>query len=153
MRTVFTIVILSFCARLVAQDTTVTWAHKADPSSFIVRYDRAYTPQEFFSILGVDSVTDIANPGKRYQKGCSSVIALPRKRLNWIASDSSNHWIISLSYGGIGTGTTFYFIDKEGGVLNTEQFHLHTREPEKLSLAEAMQEVKAKRYLYVPNGN
>lgn len=146
MRKLLFVLLLISGKFLLAQDTTVTWMYTIDPATFTVQYDKKNIPEEFFSILGVESVSDIANPGKPYQKRCTSVRDLPHKRLNWIASDSTNHWVLSISYGGRGSGTLFYFIDKENGKLNTNQFHLHAADPEKLNLAGLCAEIKAKRF-------
>ncbi len=150
MQRLFIVLFLVVGKFLLAQDTTVTWMYDLDPATFTIHYDKKDIPEEFFSILGVESASDIANPGKPYQKGCTSRRALPHKRLNWIASDSNNHWVLSISYGGRGSGTMFYFIDKETGKLNSNQFHLQKTMPEKLTLADSFKEIKAKRYWRIP---
>lgn len=150
MRKLFIVLFLITGKFLSGQDTTVTWMYDPDPATFTIHYDKKYIPEEFFSILGIESASDIANPGKPYQKGCTSVRDLPHKRLNWIASDSSEHWVLSISYGGRASGTMFYFIDKEKGALNSNQFYLQAVNPEKLTLAGSFAEIKAKRYWRIP---
>lgn len=141
---------LVLAKQLIAQDTSVTWIHHVNPSAFTVHYDKKSIPQELFSILGIQSVADIANPGRRYQKGCIAYRNLPHKRLNWIATDSSNHWIVSVSHGGRGSGTLFYFIDKEKGDLNTSRFTVQVAGAEKLHLTKVVEEIKARRYWRIP---
>lgn len=146
MRTL--IFILTFLAgqSLFSQDTTTTWMFSIDTSAFTVRYDKGFIPAELYSAIGIQSTRDIANPHMPYHKGCTGTGTMPHKRLNWIAQDSSNHWILCISYGGKASGTQFYFIDKHTGEINSNVFYLHGINPEDYSLSTVLTKLKSGQY-------
>lgn len=134
MRVVLFLFFLFVGDQMFSQDTTATWLFNIDTSAYTVHFDKKQIPKELYAIIGIESTKDIANPGKSYQRGCVSNGVLPRKRLNWIASDSSNHWIISVSYGGRASGTKFYFVDKDNGKLNCNVLYFNRWRAEELTL-------------------
>ena len=146
-RTILFLLCLIAGEQLFAQDTTVTWLNNIDTSAFTISYDKKRIPEELYPAIGIKSLRDIANPGKRYRRGCVGGARLPNKRLNWMASDKNNHWILSVSYGGYACGTKFYFIDKDSGQLNTNIMYFTCREPGKLTLGKLIPELNAKRFI------
>lgn len=129
--------------QLFSQDTTVTWIYKID-TSYHIQYQVSDIPNEFYTIIGISDSTEIVNANKEYGVGCTG--SLPHKRLNWIAYDDKNHWILSVSYGGRGSGTDYYFLDKENGVINTNQLYFHGKNYDSLTLGLIAKNIKAKQF-------
>lgn len=123
MRTIFLILFLLTIEFSFSQDTTVTWLNNIDTSSFQIFYKKKNIPVYFYSIIGIKNKKDIASSNKSYQTGCVGRHGLPRKRLNWLAQDNNNHWVLSVSYGGFAHGTKYFFINKDNGKLNVNCFH------------------------------
>lgn len=147
MRSTLLILCLIADEQLFAQDTTVTWLFNIDTSAYAIYFDKKQIPQELYSVIGIESTKDIANPGRAYQRGCEGNGVLPRQRLNWIASDTSNHWIISVSYGGRASGTKFYFIDKDSGRLNSNILYFKRYQAEKLTLDAIIPLLQSRQFL------
>lgn len=131
---------------LLSQDTTTTWMFHIDTSAFTVRYDKGFIPAELYAAIGIENTRDIANPHMPFRKGCTGTGTIPHKRLNWIAQDTSNHWILSISYGGKSSGTQFYFIDKDSGKINTNVFYLQGINQEDYSLSTVLTKLKSQQY-------
>ena len=123
MKTKLLILFLLTTKFLFSQDTTVTWINNIDTNSFKVCFKKRCIPKEFYSIINVDNSKDIANAKKKYQTGCVGH-GLPHHRLNWLAKDKNNHWVLSISYGGLHNRTDYFFIDKEKGKININCFNL-----------------------------
>jgi hypothetical protein len=147
MRTLFLSLLLIAGLRLLAQDTSSTWLDSIDSAAFSATYDKRNIPEELFSVIHIESLKDIANPGKPYRTGCVSYGTLPSKRLNWIASDNHAHWVISISSGGRGHSTSFYFIDREKGEITCQVLYFQVPDPAKLTLPLLIPELKAGRYM------
>jgi hypothetical protein len=115
-----TIIILLLTSRFsFSQDTTVTWIKNIDTSSFKMLYDKRDIPKEFYPVLSIEALNTIANPSEKYSPGCINPI---RGQLNWIAKQKSR-WVISVTYGGKGVWTRFFFFDKENGKLNINEMN------------------------------
>ncbi len=106
-----------------SQDTTVTWINNIDTNAYKVCFKKRCIPKEFYSIINIKKSTDIANANKDYQTGCVGH-GLPLHRLNWLAKDKNNHWVLSISNGGLVQETCYFFIDKEKGKININCFNL-----------------------------
>ena len=119
IKTNITILFIAFTSLLFAQDTTVAWIKKIDSLSYKTFSDKKYIPREFYKVIGFDSITQVANPNDKWTPSC---IGRQHYRLNWIAKDKINHWILSISYGGKSSSTSYYLFDKEKGKLNSNVF-------------------------------
>jgi|ERR1041385_2098482 hypothetical protein len=130
-----------------AQDTTVVWLNNIDTSGYTIQYNKKYIPEEFYSIIGIEKPKEIANANKRFNKGCTDSGIFPHKRLNWIASDNHNHWILSISYGGYASGTKYYFIDKEKEKPNTNIFYFTGSNNGNLTFGETTLKLATKQFI------
>lgn len=147
INTSFLVLCLTASQQLFSQDTTSTWMFSIDTAAFTTFFDKNEIPKELYYSIGIESKREIANPHMPYQKGCVGNGTLPRKRLNWIAQDTSNHWVLSISYGGIGSGSQFYFFDKDSGKLNANVFYLQGINPEDYSLQVVLSKLKSKQFI------
>jgi hypothetical protein len=102
---------------LFSQDTSVTWIRNIDISSFEILRNKRDIPKEFYTVLEIDDINALANPSDKYSPGCTNPI---RGQLNWIANQKDK-WIVSITYGGKGVFTRFYFFDKQNGKLNINE--------------------------------
>ncbi|MCW3084070.1 MAG: hypothetical protein JWP12_1436 [Bacteroidetes bacterium] len=121
MKAFFLIIFLFTIQLLYSQDTTVTWLNNIDTTAFQLHYNKKAIPKELYPLIKIDKAKDIASADGLYQAGCVGS-GLPRRRLNWIAKDTNNHWVLSISHGGYSSGTEYYFIDRSKGTLNVNCF-------------------------------
>lgn len=103
---------------LFSQDTTVTWIRNIDTSSYKISYRKSNIPKEFYKFIGINRKNEIVNPSKNWTPSC---ISRKHYRLNWIAKDKNNHWVISVTYGGRGVFTTYQYFDKVNDKLNLNE--------------------------------
>jgi len=115
----YTLILLLFSCAAWGQDTTVTWINNIDTNSFKLLYDKKEIPKEFYLILQMRTIKDIASANEPFQGGCTGGgKGWPSQHLNWLAVDKNNHWVLSVSHGGRGYWTDYYYFDKEKGQLN-----------------------------------
>lgn len=119
------------------QDTTVTWIKNIDTSSFKMFYSKSNIPKEFYKFIGIDNKKDMANPTDKWTPSC---IGKQHHRLNWIARDKNNHWVISVTYGGKGVWTNYHYFDKENGKLNINELIFNRRD---LPFGQTVKEIKS----------
>jgi hypothetical protein len=147
MKTFFALLFFLTANQLFAQDTTVAWINNIDTSVYTIKYNKKDIPTEFYSIIGIEKQNEIASANELYQKGCTGSGLLPRKRLNWIANDNHNHWVLSISYGGRANGTEYYFIDKEKEKPNSNCFYFYGSNAMNLTFGETTLRMAAKQFL------
>ena len=144
MRTVFIISFLMATQLLFSQD--MSWFHKIDTLSYEIFYDKKTIPQTFYSVIGIETRNDIVNPNGNFSKGCTG----PGKRIrfNWLAKDKNNHWVISISYGGIAYNTKYFFFDSEGEKMNCKGIYFTGYDAEELTFTRAISKIYSKEYYY-----
>jgi hypothetical protein len=99
-----------------AQDSR-NWIYSIDTIHYKVLYKKKNIPKELYPILKIKSTKQIANPNEPVDLSCNRK-DIPNSRFNWIACDKKNHWIVSITNGGIQILTRYVFIDKSNGKLN-----------------------------------
>jgi hypothetical protein len=144
MRTLILTISLFVNIFLFSQNSTGNWINRIDTSLYTLRYRAIDIPIDFYTIIGINGLKEIANANDSFERGCTG--SLPHKRINWIANDSNNHWILSVSYGGRGSGTEYYFIDKVRSNLNVNQLYFYGPDSETLTLSLIAIRIRAKQF-------
>lgn len=124
-----------------AQDTSVTWINNIDTTTFKIFYSRKSIPKDFYKIIGISKRGDIVSAHKAYQKGCVNR-GRASKRLNWLAKDNNNHWVLSISYGGRASGTKYIYIDCNKDGLNINGFYFTGGHHNNYSLGQTITKLK-----------
>lgn len=137
MRVLILTIFLFVKMPLFSQDTIVTWIRNIDTSSFKISYRKNNIPKEFYKYIGIYNKKEISNPRKNWSPSC---ILRKHYKLNWIAKDKSNHWVISVTYGGRYLGTTYHYFDREKSNLNINQMIFRKRD---LTFEQAVKIIKS----------
>jgi hypothetical protein len=104
---------------LFAQDST-NWINKIDTATFKTSMKKKKIPKDFYPILNITSLNQIANPGDPVDLSCNRK-DIPGSRLNWIKYDKKNHWVISITAGGLYVKTHYYFIGRNKKKLSSKE--------------------------------
>lgn len=80
-----------------------------DTLNYKVTRAKIKIPKETFSIIGIESLSDIAGRFGFFSKTCTGFGKF--KKLNWLATDKKGHYIFSISSGGRGYNTAVYYFD------------------------------------------
>ena len=144
MRT-FLIIIFLLTSRLsFSQDTTVTWIKKIDTSAFKMFYNKKDIPKEFYRVLNVKDIKKLANSTDKYSPGCTNPI---RGQFHWMARQK-NRWVISVTYGGKGVYTRYYFLDKDKGTLNINELIFDVPKRGKTTFGQIVSTIKSGQYSF-----
>lgn len=140
MKSVVLIVFLLISNFLFSQDTTVLWIRNIDTLAFKLSYDKQDIPKEFYKTIGISSTEQIANPSDNWTSSCMNPI---HHKLEWIAKDKNNHWVISITYGGRASGINYYLFDMEKVKLNINELLIYDKY---LTLGSLVNHIKAGKY-------
>ncbi len=130
---------------LISQDTTVTWLTNINVAEFKIAYKKRAIPREFYDVIGIDHLRDIASAHRPYRQGCIAN-GLPGHRLNWLAKDDKGHWVLSVSFGGRGHNTKYIFIDHDKNKKNINGFYFLGEKCHDLVLSEMVSKIKSHEY-------
>lgn len=97
------------------QDTTGAWFKNIDTLSYKVYFSKMYVPAQIISAIDMKKKF-IAGPNGKFSSGCTG--KGKKLRLNWVAKNEKGHFVVSISYGGIVSGTYYYFVESNNGELN-----------------------------------
>ncbi|HXU26674.1 MAG TPA: hypothetical protein VN698_05525 [Bacteroidia bacterium] len=97
----------------------MAWLLNIDTLQFKTYYSKKAIPTALLKYIEVDKLKEIANPNKEFASGCIRRHGVPHIRLNWIAKDKQNHIIASISFGGKGRITNFYYLDNDNNKTTT----------------------------------
>lgn len=128
---------------LFGQDTTSTWMFNLNTSEFKVYYKTKYIPKEFYNIISVEDINDIVDNHKNFKRFC--VGPGITKKLNWIAKDKNNKWVLSVPYGGRVFQTIFYCFDFDSKKLNANGFYIIIENHDKISFNEFVSLINEKK--------
>ena len=149
MRTLILLIFILTSGLLFSQDTSVTWMNKIDTATFKMFYNKESIPKDFYKIIGIDKQSEIVSANKPYRHGCLG--GLPGHRLNWLAKDKNNHWVLSISFGGRANGTKYLFIDSAKGKLNVNGFRFYENQMGRdLTFGGTLLELKKGQYFRLP---
>jgi hypothetical protein len=113
------IIVLTLATKLLfSQDTSATWINKIEKLSFKVYHGKRHIRKEMFSSIGIERKIEIARRYGYFSKGCRG---LRHKRLNWLAKDKDDHYILSISNGGRFYGTRYFFMEYNKEKLKVEE--------------------------------
>jgi hypothetical protein len=84
-------------------------------------------PSDLLNYIQVDKLKEIANPNEKFTSGCVGSFGIPRIRVNWVAKDKKNHFVISISFGGKAHRTCFYYVDKDSKKTNINELYFGNR--------------------------
>jgi len=123
MKNIFLLVFLFVNVQLLhaQQSITNSWLKNIDTSSYKVYYKKKFVSRKIISAIDMKK-SWIAEPDGKFSAGCTG--SGKRKRLNWVAKDKNGHVILSISYGGIASGISYYFIDSDSGNLNVNKLNI-----------------------------
>jgi hypothetical protein len=144
MRAVLIIIFLLTRGLSFSQDTTVTWIKNIDTSAFKVFYNKKDIPKEFYRVLNVKDIKKLANSTDKYSPGCRNPI---RGQFHWMAIQK-NRWVISVTYGGRGVTTCYYFLDKEKGTLNINKIIFDVPKRGKTTFGQIVATIKSGQYSF-----
>ncbi len=129
------------------QDTSAAWLTNIDSAKFKIYYKKRAIPRDFYQYVGIDNLSEIVSANKRYRQGC--VGRLPGNRLNWLAKDNNNHWVLSVSFGGKAHGTKYIYIDRDKNSYNVNGFRFFGADRNDLTLGRTIQKIRDKQYFRI----
>ena len=109
--------------RLFAQDTNAVWLKNIDTLDFKIVCNKKAIPTDLLKYIEVDKLKEIANPNEKFISGCVGSFDIPHKRINWVAKDKKNHFVVSISFGGRAHRTCFYYVDNDGKKTNINELY------------------------------
>jgi hypothetical protein len=101
-------------------------------------YHKKDIPKEFYCVLNIKDIKKLANPSDKYSPGCTNPI---RAQLHWMARQK-NRWVISVTYGGKGIYTRYYFLDKDKNILNINEINFNVPRRGKTSFGQIVATIK-----------
>jgi hypothetical protein len=142
MKTSLIIILLLLSRLSFSQDTTVTWIKNIDTSSFKIIYNKKSIPKEFYRILEIKKIEELANSTDKYTPSCKGLI---RGQFHWMARQK-DYWVISVTYGGKTVGTRYLFLDKNESKLNINEINFNLPRFGMTSFGQIVSEIRLGQY-------
>ena len=142
IRSVLIHIVLFLCPVFIFAQDSGNWMYSVDTTQYKITYKKKNIPKKFYSILKIKNTKQIANPNEPVDLSCNRK-DIPNASFNWMACDKKNHWIVSITNGGIQVVTKYVFINKSNGKLN--EYETKFTGPDKsrvLSLGELILKMK-----------
>jgi hypothetical protein len=142
MKASLILILILTCGLSYSQDTSVTWIKNFDTSSFKISYNKKDIPKEFYRVLSIKRINKLANSSDKYSPGCTNPI---RGQFHWMAKEKE-HWVISVTYGGKGVDTRYFFLDKDKVTLNINEMNFNLPRRGKTTFGQIVTAIKGGRY-------